>query len=152
MDIEKYKNVISDAIENEIEAKEFYAKISKGIKDTYLQELFDDFSKEEAKHEKILTGILNQEKIQSQHFDFNKDFKVAETYEMPEVNDKMNLKEAIGLAMKNEEIAMKHYANLAENCDDPELKSIFLSLASMERAHKFKMEKSFLDIAYPEVW
>lgn len=152
MDLEKYKNVISDAIENEIEAKEFYAKISKGIKDTYLQELFDEFSKEEEKHEKILTGILKHEKIQSHHFDFKKDFKVSETIEMPEVNDKMNLKEAIGLAMKSEEIAMKQYSSLAENCDDPELKSVFRDLASMEREHKFKMEKSFLDIAYPEVW
>ena len=152
MDLEKYKSVILDAIKNEIEAKEFYAKISKRIKDSYLQELFEEFSKEEEKHEIILTDILNQEKIQSQHFDFKKDFKVSESFEMPEVNKKMNLKEAIGLAMKNEEIAMKKYTSLAENCDSPELKSVFLDLASMERGHKFKMEQGFVDIAYPEVW
>ena len=152
MDLEKYKSVILGAIKNEIEAKEFYAKISKRIKDPYLQELFEEFSKEEEKHEIILTDILNQEKIQSRHFDFKKDFNVSETFEMPEVNDKMNLKEAIGLAMKNEEIAMKKYTSLAENCDNPELKSVFLDLASMERGHKFKMEQGFVDIAYPEVW
>lgn len=152
MDLEKYKDVILDAIKNEIEAKEFYANISKKIKDAYLQELFQKFSKEEEKHEIILTKILNEENIQNLHFDFKKDYKVSEMIEMPEVNEKMNLKEAIGLAMKSEEIAMKKYTNLADNCDNPELKAVFLNLASMERAHKFKMEESFVDIAYTEVW
>jgi len=152
MDLEKYKKVIADAIQNEIDAKEFYAKVSKKIKDTYLQELFESFSKEEEKHEKMLAGILSSGKVQSGHFDFDKDFKVSETYEMPEVTAEMNLKEAVGLAMKNEELAMKNYTGLAENCDDPELKSVFLDLAAMEREHKFKLEESFMDVAYPEVW
>ena len=84
MDLERYKQVISDAIKGEIEAKQFYKKI--------------------------------------------------------------------GIAMKNEELAMKKYTALAENCDDPQLKKVFLDLASMERDHKFKMENSFVDVAYPEVW
>ncbi len=69
-----------------------------------------------------------------------------------EVNEDMNLKNAIGLAMKNEELAMQNYASLAENCDDEKLKSVFLDLSAMEREHKFKLEKSFVDVAYPEVW
>ena len=64
----------------------------------------------------------------------------------------MNLKDAIGLAMKNEEIAMQKYETLAANCDDPELQSVFNNLAAMERDHKFKMEQSFVKVAYPEVW
>ncbi len=64
---------------------------------------------------------------------------------MPEVNADMDLKSAIG-------IAMKKYTTLAENCDDAELKAVFLDLASMERSHKFKMEKTFVDVAFPEVW
>ncbi len=152
MDLEKYKKVISDAIQNEIDAKEFYTKVAQRIKDAYLKELFEKFAAEEEKHEKMLTNILSSGKVQSGHFDFNKDFKVSETYDMPEVNGDMNLKDAVGLAMKNEELAMKNYTGLAENCDDPELKSVFIDLAAMERKHKFKMEESFLDVAYPEVW
>lgn len=64
----------------------------------------------------------------------------------------MNLKDAIGIAMKNEEIAMKQYMALSENCSDKKLKAIFLDLAAMEREHKFKIEKNFVDVAYPEVW
>jgi rubrerythrin len=54
--------------------------------------------------------------------------------------------------MKNEEIAMKKYQGLADDCQDPDLKSVFTSLASMEKDHKFKMENAFVDVAYPEVW
>jgi rubrerythrin len=152
MDLNKYKQVISDAIQNEIDAKKFYAKVAARVKDDYLKKLFLEFSGEEAKHEKILIDILHGGKIEGGNFDFDKDFKVAETYEMPEVNDEMDLKAAVGLAMKNEELAMKSYTNLAENCEDPDLKAVFLDLAAMEREHKFKMEESFIQVAYPEAW
>ncbi len=152
MDLEKYKQVILEAIQNEIDAKEFYIKIAGQIKDDYLKELFEDFSNEEAKHERILIGILSYYKTQGSQFKFETDFKVAETIEMPEVNEKMDLKDAIGLAMKNEEIAMKNYTILADSCDDPELKTVFLDLAAMERGHKNLMEAKFVNVAFPEVW
>ncbi len=152
MDLEQYKQVISDAIKGETEARQFYEKIAEKIKDDYLKELFEKFALEEAKHEKILSHILNQEKMEASFFNFDKDFKVAESIEMPEVNEDMNLKDAIAIAVKNEELAMKKYTALAENCDDGKLKAVFLDLAAMERDHKFKMEKNFVDVAYPEVW
>ncbi len=152
MDLEQYKQVISEAIKGEIEAKNFYENVSKRIKDDHLKEIFTEFAKEEKKHEILLTGILNKDKIKTSFFNFEKDFKVSETIDMPEVNDAMDLKTAIGIAMKNEELAMKKYTALAQNCEDDELKSVFLDLASMERNHKFKMEQSFVDVAYPEVW
>ena len=145
MDLEKYRQVIADAVQNEIDAKEFYDEVSKQIKDDYLKKLFEDFSKEEEKHERILTGILNKEKLKISHFNFETDFKVSETIEMPEVNEKMDLKNAIGLAMKN-------YTLLADSCDDPELKTVFQDLAAMERGHKNKMEVQFVNVAFPEVW
>ncbi|RLC21845.1 MAG: rubrerythrin [Deltaproteobacteria bacterium] len=152
MDLEQYKQVISDAIKGETEARQFYEKIAEKIKDDYLKEIFEKFALEEAKHEKILSHILNQEKMEASFFNFDKDFKVAESIEMPEVNEDMNLKDAIAIAVKNEELAMKKYTALAENCDDGKLKAVFLDLAAMERDHKFKMEKNFVDVAYPEVW
>ena len=47
---------------------------------------------------------------------------------------------------------MKQYADLAEACLDPRQKEVFLDLAAMERGHKLKMEKAFLDIGYTELW
>ena len=152
MDLEKYKQAILEAIQGEIDAKHFYEKVAARIKNANLAELFEKFAKEEEKHEKILTSILNQEKLGKTFFNFEKDYKVAETIEMPEVNDDMDFIGAIGIAMKNEEQAMKKYEALAENCDDKELKAVFMDLAAMERSHKFKMESTFVDVAYPEVW
>ena len=152
MDAQLYKETIQDAIASEIEAKEFYLEISKRIRDEYLKELFQGFSKEEATHEKILSALLEKGKIKTTTFDGTRDFKVSETVPLPEVSEDMNLKDAIGLAMKNEEIAMQKYETLAANCDEPELQGVFNNLAAMERDHKFKMEQSFVKVAYPEVW
>jgi len=152
MDLEKYRQVISDAINAEIDAKKFYEEVAEKIKDASLKELFGTFAKEEAKHEKILSNVLNKEKMDTSFFNFEKDFKVAETIGMPEVNESLDLKDAIGIAMKNEELAMKNYMALADNCDDGQLEKVFLDLAAMERDHKFKMENNFIDVAYSEVW
>ena len=152
MDLEQYRQVIADAIQSEIDARTFYEKISQGIRDDSLKQVFSDFAAEEARHEKILTRILNQEAVTAGHFNCNKDFKVAETVEMPEVTPEMDLKNAIALAMKNEEIAMKKYLALADNCEDHQLKAVFQDLAAMEKGHKFKMEQNFVDVAFPEVW
>lgn len=152
MKLEQYRQVIEDAIKSEIDARQFYEEVSGRIKDDYLKEVFAGFAEEEAKHERILTDILNEKKVDAAHFDCEKDFHVSETIEMPKVTEDMDLKNAIGLAMKNEEIAMKKYTGLAENCTDPGLKSVFLDLASMERGHKHTMEEKFVDVAYPEVW
>ena len=152
MDAELYKEVIKDAIASEIEAKKFYLEISKRIRDDYLKEMFQEFSKEEANHEKILNAVLEKGSIKTTTFKGNRDFKVSETIELPEVSENMNLRDAIGLAMKNEEIAMQKYETLAANCDDPELQAVFKSLSAMERDHKFKMEESFIKVAYPEIW
>jgi len=152
MDLEQYRQVISDAIQGEIEAKEFYESVGSRTKDAYLKELFDGLAAEEAGHERLLSNILNKEMMEKTYFNFEKDFQVAETIDMPEVNEQMDLKDAIGIAMKNEEAAMKNYTALANNCEDEQLKAVFLDLAAMERSHKFKMEKSFMDVAYPEAW
>lgn len=152
MDADVFEKVIKEAIDGEIEAKIFYLDISTNIKDDHLTELFLGFSKEEEGHEKMLSTLLEKGKTHAPAFGSRKEYKVSESYELPAVSLDMNLKDAIGLAMKNEEIAMKKYQALADDCDDLELKSVFNSLANMEKDHKAKMETAFVDVAYPEVW
>lgn len=152
MDAELYRKVIKKAIAGETEAKVFYLKVSQRIKDAYLKELFLGFSKEEENHEKILSELLEKGKISASTFGDAKEYKISETIDLPEVTEDMNLKDAIGLAMKNEEIAMKKYQKLAQDCEDLELKDVFNSLAAMEKDHKLKMENAFVEVAYPEVW
>ena len=113
--------------------------------------MFKKFAEDEKGHEKILKGILSKDTI-DQYFDESTDYKVAETVDKPTLSTDMKPADAIALAMKNEEEAMKQYTDLAETCLDTTKKEVFLDLAAMERGHKLKMEKAFVDIGYPEVW
>ena len=85
MDLEKYKQVILEAIQGEIDAKHFYEKVAARIKNANFAELFEKFAKEEDKHEKILTRILNQEKLGKTFFNFEKDYKVPNPLKCPKL-------------------------------------------------------------------
>ena len=151
MNLDQYKEIIKFAIVGEIEAQEFYKVAADKINDPYLKEMFEQFAKDEKGHEKILRGILSKDTI-NQYFNESTDHKVAETIDTPKLSTDMKPVDAIALAMKKEEEAMKQYTDLAEACKDPAQKIVFLDLAAMERAHKLKMEKAFVDIGYTEVW
>ena len=146
-----YRNIIEFAIVNEVEAEEFYSDAAKKVRDPYIKKMFNELADEEKRHRKILKGILARESIGG-YFTEDRDYKVAETIGKPKLSTDMKPADAIALAMKNEEEAMKQYNVLADTCSDPDLKNVFLDLAAMEREHKFKMEKAFVDIGYPEVW
>ena len=119
----------------------------------HVKEMLGHESLDTLKHYARLTITdLKKGRIKPTTFNETRDFKVSETVALPEVSEDMDLKDAIALAMKNEEIAMQKYETLAANCDDAELQGVFTSLAAMERDHKFKMEDSFVKVAYPEVW
>ena len=151
MNFDQYKEIIEFAISNEIETQEFYDAAANKINDPYPKEMFKKFATDEKGHEKILKGILSKDTI-DQYFDESTDYEVAETVDKPKLSTDMKPADAIALAMKNEEEAMKQYTDLAEACLDITKKQVFLDLASMERGHKLKMEKVFVDIGYPEVW
>lgn len=151
MNLNQYKEIIEFAIAGEIEAQEFYKVAANKINDPYLKEMFEQFAKDEKGHEKILKGILSKDTI-NEYFNESTDYKVAETVDTPKLSTDMKPADAIALAMKKEEEAMKQYTDLAEACIDPGQKKVFLDLAAMERGHKLKMEKAFVNIGYTEVW
>jgi len=151
MNLNQYKEIIEFAIAGEIEAQEFYKVAAYKINDPHLKEMFEQFAKDEKGHEKILKGILSKDII-NQYFNESTDYKVAETVDTPKLSTDMKPADAIALAMKKEEEAMKQYTDLAEACKDFGQKKVFLDLAAMERGHKLKMEKAFIDIGYVEVW
>lgn len=151
MDTNIYRTIIDRAILNEIEAQIFYDAASEKVVDPYLKEMFQGFAKEEKMHEKILRNILKS-KTMDMHFSEKIDYKISETVDEPKLSMDMKPADAIALAMKKEEQALKEYSMLAENCPDAEQKKVFLNLAAMERGHKLALEKAFVDIGYPEVW
>ncbi len=146
-----YLEILDRAIDSEIEAARFYSDVAAATANSYLQDLFTAFSKEEQKHRRILEGFRSDP---TTVISFAKvpDLGVSETVPEPVLSIDMQPADAIALAMKKEESAMRQYSQLAEACEDAAQKKIFLELAAMEREHKAKMETAFVDIGYPEIW
>ncbi|MRR33953.1 ferritin [bacterium] len=150
MKAEDYKKVITMAVENEIEAYDFYKAAGEKVKDANLKTIFNDLAEEEKKHKEFLQGLLNQAKPMK--FDEGKDYKISESVDKPKLSISMSPADAIGLAMKNEEEAMQMYSELAKVSADKEQQEMFDSLARMEQGHKVRLEGLYTDMAYPEVW
>jgi len=151
MNLSEYKDIIKQAIANEVEARKFYEDAAGTLADPYLKRLFTTLAEEEKKHRDILTKIYTSNTI-DRYFSETRDYKVAETVDEPELSMDMKPADAFALAMKKEEAAMKQYNEMAALCDDEEKRQVFLDLAAMERDHKLKMEAAFTDVGYPEVW
>jgi rubrerythrin len=151
MDEKAFVDAVEMAIENEIEAYEFYQGVATQVSDEDMKELFLHFAEEESKHKSLLENVLIKGS-----FDLipkeTRDYKVSEAIDLPKLSTDMKPEDAIVLAMKKEEVAMKHYSDLAEVSADKDLKKLFEDLAGMEREHKFKLENVFVERGYPEVW
>jgi rubrerythrin len=151
MDQKKYLAILDRAIDSEIEASRFYARVAEMTTNSYLKEMFGTFSLEEQKHRSILEGF-RADPATVIHFEKVADFGLSETVAEPALSADMQPADAITLAMKKEESAMRQYTAMADACNDESQRKVFLELAAMEREHKMKMEAAFVDIGYPEVW
>ncbi len=150
MNVEEYKRIIASAIDNEIEAYNFYATAGEKMADTTLKSIFKDLADEEMKHRDFLQSLRNQEKPMS--FNEKGDYKISESIDAPALSLRMKPADAIGLAMKKEEEAMHMYAELAKASTDADQKVMFESLSRMEQGHKVKLEGIYNDMAFPEDW
>ena len=150
MKTDEYKKIIKFAVANEIEAYDFYKGVSDKVKDAGLKKIFAELAEEEAKHRKFLEGLTSGKA--QMHFDESKDYKVAESIEKPKLSLSMKPADAIALAVKNEQEAMEMYKKMADCSIDAEQKKMFQSLANMEQGHKVKLEDTFTNMAFPEVW
>jgi rubrerythrin len=150
MKTDEYKQIIKFAISNEIEAYEFYKGVSDKTKDAGLKRTFADLADEEKKHRLFLEGFTSGKT--QMHFDESKDYKVSQTIEKPKLSLSMKPADAIALAVKNEEEAMDMYTKMASCSIDVEQMKMFQSLANMEQGHKVKLEDTFTNMAFPEVW
>lgn len=151
MERAEFETILSAAIESEIAAYTFYQEAAKRVADSYLKKMFTEFAQEEKHHRDILESLKANNSAAVQ-FETMPDYKISEAIETPAITTDMKPADAIAIAMKNEETAMKHYTRLAESCTDPEKEKLFLKLAAMERQHKHRMERAFVEVGFPEVW
>jgi rubrerythrin len=148
---EDFKNIISLAIDREVEAYSFYRTVSDKVKDANLKKIFNELAGEETKHREFLMGLLAKGTT-AMHFDSHKDYKVVDVLPTPKLSPEMKPLEGIIIAIKKELEAMQMYTQLANASTDSEQKKMFVELASMERGHKTRLEDIYTNMAFPEVW
>jgi rubrerythrin len=152
MAADNLKTIITLAIDNEIEAYEFYQNASKKItSNDNLADTFQELAVEEQKHRKFLQDFLDGN-IQDFKIDGFNDYHIAEGVEKPKLTTDMKFADAIALAMKKEEEAMVMYKRFADSSTNENQKKLFLDLSKMEEMHKVKLEKIYVNAAYAEVW
>ncbi len=148
---EEYKQIISDAINNEVEAYTFYQKVSEKVNDANLKKLFGELAGEEKGHREYLQGLLSRD-ISSLGFSSTKDYKVGDSIPTPPLTPDMKPVDGLVVAIKKELAAMQMYTQLANASGDPEVKKLFTDLATMERGHKTRLEDIYVNTAFAETW
>ena len=150
--MKNYKEILKMAVGNEVEAFEFYRDAAAKMKDPAMKKTFQELADEESGHKVLLEGFLSNE-MKDMKFSDEKDYKVAETVEAPQVlSTDMAFKDAIALAMKKEQEAMEMYQQFADASEEAKQKETFLELAKMEKGHKVRLEGIYTDMAFIEVW
>ena len=150
--MKNYKEILKMAVGNEVEAYEFYRDAAAKMKDPAMKKTFMELADEESGHKVLLEGFLSNE-MKDMKFSDEKDYKVAETVEAPQtLSTDMAFKDAIALAMKKEQEAIKMYQQFADASEGAKQKETFLELAKMEKGHKVRLEGIYTDIAFIEVW
>ncbi|MEQ8200840.1 MAG: ferritin family protein [Syntrophomonadaceae bacterium] len=151
MDSKEFERIMDMAVANEIEAFEFYTKVAEAATSANLKRIFRELAEEESGHKVSLERIKDKE-LQNFSFPAAADYGISDTVELPQLSMEMKPADAIALAMKKEEEAMKMYTGLANAASDAEHKNVFMSLARMEAGHKAKMEDLYNQTAFPECW
>ena len=150
-DIKTYVSILTMAIDNEVEAYEFYLGVSNKVEDASLKSIFKELAEQEMGHRDLLTCYLSED-AKPLNFANLLDYKISETVDKPKLSLAMKPVDAIALAMKNEEEAMEMYHILASSSPDEEQKTLFMNLSVMEKGHKSKLEDLYTNMAFPEVW
>ncbi len=151
MDAEQFETIIQNAIEGEIEARDFYAAAAEKVDDAAVKEIFAQLSRQEEGHRHRLQ-TFKSDPMAKVEFKKVTDYGVAEEQDWPKLSMDMKPADAIGLAIKKEQAAMESYLGLADSMDNAEFKKLFSELSEMERGHKANLENLFVNVAYPEDW
>ena len=139
---DQMRKALDFAIAKEKEAEAFYKEWSQKAKDPAVQGLFAELAGVEHGHVEILSQITPEEMAAGGDSTVSK-LNLSDLLVDVKASPKLNVQEAMILAMKREEGAVKLYSRLAEM--NGEARSLFEALAKEEGRHKAKLEAEYDD-------
>lgn len=143
-------DILNFAINEEQKASDLYASLALKSRNRMIQEVFEQFSREELGHKKKLESIkrgrvvaVSSEKVV--------DMKIGDyLVDVNRTRDDLTYQESLIIAMKEEKAAFRLYSDLANRTDHPDLKETFLMLAQEEAKHKLRFEIEYDDYILKE--
>ena len=141
--------ILDFAIIREQQAVDFYTKLAAIAPGKQLQALMQDYAREEQRHKDKLLAVKQHGTLDNAH-KRPLDLKMADYLVDVEETPEMTYQDALIIAMKREQVAFRLYTDMAEKVEDPELKSLFESLAREEASHKNYFESEYDDKIYTD--
>jgi rubrerythrin len=136
------EEILSTAINKEIEARDFYNRISENVTKPKVKKMTTKISREEDRHRTTLSSLfqrLFKKDFTPGEFEPNPKIKVAEA----EVYDSGTALEIVSVAIGLEDEAIEFYADQAERTDDSDARALLIKLVKFEMGHKKKMQSQY---------
>ncbi len=144
------EDLIKGAIAQEEAAHEFYRRLAEFMEHADTKETFQYLAKEELEHKRFLEGCFTPQGCRL--VGNPQDVHLAALLEAPAIHTDMSPKEALTVAMKQEEAAQRFYQALASLQPAGEIRDFLEKMSRMELGHKSKLEYIYNNTAFPEVW
>jgi rubrerythrin len=148
---EDFRQMISQAMDGEMEVYTFCCAVADKVADAALKNLFSELADDEWDHQKFLQAVMLKGsralQVEESH-----DYKAADTLELPPLSVDFKPIDGILLAIRKKLDAMQLYTQLSQVASDPEEKSAFLKLANMEKNQKARLEDIYANMTFPEIW
>jgi rubrerythrin len=148
MKFDSLEAIVDFAMEREKEAAQFYSDLAKEEIFSGSKDMFLEFAREEAKHQKLLHDFKTKGFTQSMKdykLKWIKDIKRSDYVVELEYRKGMAYNEILMLAMKREEKALKLYNDFLKQADSPEAQKVFKMLCQEEAKHKLSLETMYDD-------
>jgi rubrerythrin len=148
MKFDSLEAIVDFAMEREKEAAQFYSDLAKEEIFSGSKDMFLEFAREEAKHQKLLHDFKTKGFTQSMKdykLKWIKDIKRSDYVVELEYRKGMAYNEILMLAMKREEKALKLYNDFLKQADSPEAQKVFKMLCQEEAKHKLSLETLYDD-------
>lgn len=140
------------AIQQEIDAYEFYKAAAAKVTNQSVRQIFEELATDEEGHKNLLEHIRIDETLVGKFNALEVDYMIAEANEMPTLSLDLKPAEAIAIAMKREQFASELYHTMSLSAVNDRERLSFESLHNMELNHKHRLENLYVDIGFPEVF
>ncbi len=139
------EEILDFAIVGEQGAVDLYSRLAESSRNSEIRDTFIQFAKEEMGHKAKLLKIKNEGIFEGRPGTVA-DLRISDFLSDIEPSPNMDYREALILAMSNENAAFKLYSRLAQEAPNEAIKNIFLTLAQEEARHKLRFESEYDDI------